>query len=223
MPSVTVKLYSALFKFLLKRHLQTLIQSSLLYSNTTHPFGSTHRPDEPTAAANPTFSTSDGVATKDLHIHPLTSLSLRIFLPITAATSAVLSNTSGAGYAPAVDDTRGRNRHRKLPIVVQFHGGGFVSGSSDGVGNDLFCRRMARLLDAVVVAVGYRLAPENRYPAAFEDGVAVLSWLGKQANLADCVGEFRRFDVRRRGQKVVDGFGASLVEPWLAAHGDPSR
>lgn len=93
--------------------------------------------------------------------------------------------------------------------------------------NDLFCRRMARLLDAVVVAVGYRLAPENRYPVAFEDGVAVLNWLGKQANLADCVGrgggDFRRFDGRRRQQQLADGLGASLVEPWLAAHGDPSR
>lgn len=100
-----------------------------------------------------------------------------------------------------------------------------MSGSNDAVGNDLFCRRMARLLDAVVVAVGYRLAPENRYPAAFEDGVTVLSWLGKQANLADCIvrgGDFRRLGVRR-GQQIVDGFGAAMVEPWLAAHGDPSR
>jgi acetyl esterase/lipase len=84
---------------------------------------------------------------------------------------------------------------------------------------------MARLLDAVVVAVGYRLAPENRYPAAVVDGVTVLSWLGKQANLADCIGrggDFRRLGVRR-GQQIVDGFGAAMVEPWLAAHGDQSR
>lgn len=90
--------------------------------------------------------------------------------------------------------------------------------------NDTFCRRMARMLDAVVVAVGYRLAPESRYPAAFEDGVKVLSWLCKQANLADCVagGDTRgKFDIRR--QQIVDGFGSSMVEPWLAAHGDPSR
>ncbi|XP_058192721.1 probable carboxylesterase 16 [Rhododendron vialii] len=225
MPSVTVKLYSVLFKFLLKRQLQTLIQSSLLYSNPTHPFGTTARPEEPTAASNPTFSAPDGVATKDIHIDPFTCLSVRIFLPNTAPTSVVVSKTSG--YAPAVDNPRRRNLYRKLPIVVQFHGGGFVSGRNDGVANDLFCRRMARLLDAVVVAVGYRLAPENRYPVAFEDGVAVLNWLGKQANLADCVGrdggDFRRFDGRRRQQQLTDGLGASLVEPWLAAHGDPSR
>lgn len=221
MPSVTVKLYSVLFKFLLKRRLETLTQSSLLYANPTHPFGVTSRPDDVIAPANPTFSAADAVATKDIHIDPLTSLSIRIFLPNTAPNSKV-SKTSG--YAPAIDG-HSRSNYRKLPIVVQFHGGGFVSGSNDAVGNDLFCRRMARLLDAVVVAVGYRLAPENRYPAAFEDGVTVLSWLGKQANLADCIvrgGDFRRLGVRR-GQQIVDGFGAAMVEPWLAAHGDPSR
>ncbi|KAK1316853.1 putative carboxylesterase 11 [Acorus calamus] len=49
-------------------------------TNQGRPFAVTSRPDEETlAAANPSFS--DGVATKDIHIDPLTSLSLRIFLP----------------------------------------------------------------------------------------------------------------------------------------------
>lgn len=80
------------------------------------------------------------------------------------------------------------------------------------------------MLDAVVVSVGYRLAPESRYPAAFEDGVKVLTWLCKQANLAECVKGVNtrgKFDIRR--QQIVDGFGSLVVEPWLAAHGDPSR
>ncbi|KAK2977550.1 hypothetical protein RJ640_018192 [Escallonia rubra] len=58
-----------------------------------------------------------------------------------------------------------------MPVILQFHGGGFVSGSSDSVGNDLFCMRVAKLCDAIVVTVGYRLAPESKYPTAFEDGV----------------------------------------------------
>ncbi|XWS63786.1 hypothetical protein CRYUN_Cryun06bG0131600 [Craigia yunnanensis] len=70
--------------------------------------------------------------------------------------------------------------------MLQFHGGAFVGGSNDSVVNDVFCRRIAKLCDVIVVAVGYRLAPESRYPAAFEDGLKVLNWLGKQANLAEC-------------------------------------
>lgn len=109
-------------------------------------------------------------------------------------------------------------------MMLQFHGGGWVSGSNDSVANDLFCRRMAKLCDAVVVAVGYRLAPENRYPAAFEDGLKVLHWLAKQANLADCrksLGVKKSLDGGHR--HIVDSFGASVVEPWLAAHGNPPR
>ncbi|KAF6165367.1 hypothetical protein GIB67_018811 [Kingdonia uniflora] len=133
------------------------------------------------------------------------------------------------GYSPLVDSGRNQNC-RKLPLILQFHGGGFVSGSNDSVANDFFCRRIAKVCDVIVIAVGYRLAPENRYPAAFEDGMKVLNWLGKQANLAECSksigntrgggGESRRSDAHRH---IVDTFGASMVEPWLAAHGDPSR
>ncbi|CAL5349745.1 unnamed protein product [Camellia sinensis] len=240
MPGVSVKLYSVLFKFLLKRRLENLLDSSLNPNSAANPFGVTHRPDDPVAAANPTFSAVDSVATKDIHIDPLTSLSLRIFLPNTALSSSSPPNSRGRvspnpskiqtfsddglyrGYSPPIDRHSSRNC-RKLPVILQFHGGGFVSGSNDAVANDLFCRRIAKLLDAIVIAVGYRLAPENRYPAAFEDGVKVLNWLGKQANLADCIvgGGVRRFNIHR--QQIVDGFGESMVEPWLAAHGDPSR
>ncbi|KAF2292829.1 hypothetical protein GH714_029222 [Hevea brasiliensis] len=100
--------------------------------------------------------------------------------------------------------------------MLQFHGGGFVSGSNESVANDAFCRRIAKLCDVIVVAVGYRLAPESKYPAAFEDGLTILNWLAKQANLASC----RRLSLQSR---IFDSFGASMLEPWLAAHGDPSR
>lgn len=60
------------------------------------------------------------------------------------------------------------------PVVVFAHGGGFVFGSLNS--HDDFCRRMSRGLDAVVVAVGCRLAPEHPYPAALEDVHAVMRW-----------------------------------------------
>nr|KYP53693.1 putative gibberellin receptor GID1L2 [Cajanus cajan] len=185
MPSVAVKLYSVFFKFLLKHRLQNRIQAP---PEESDPFGITTRPDESVAAANPSFS--DGVATKDIHIDSLTSLSVRIFLPDSALASPLSGDSEGSnspaggyrGYSPMAGD----GRRKKLPVVLQFHGGGWVSGGNDSVANDCFCRRIAKLCDAVVVAVGYRLAPENRYPAAFEDGMKVLNWLAKQANLAEC-------------------------------------
>ncbi|XP_023638773.1 probable carboxylesterase 11 isoform X2 [Capsella rubella] len=250
MPSVGVKLYSVFFKFLLKHRLQNRIQSSGDESSSD-PFGVTTRPEESVAAPNPLFT--DGVATKDIHIDPLTSLSVRIFLPESALTPVEPSTSAGVhsesrrnsygcttgssspeagssdvyrGYSPSSST----GNSRKLPVMLQFHGGGWVSGSNDSVANDLFCRRMAKHCDIIVLAVGYRLAPENRYPAAYEDGFKVLKWLGKQANLAECNksmgnsrrtgGEVKKSEVNKH---IVDAFGASLVEPWLATHADPAR
>nr|GLL32665.1 probable carboxylesterase 16 [Ipomoea trifida] len=214
MPSVTVKLYSVLFKFLLKRRLQAL--SEYLISPNSDPlYGVVSRPDEAIAAANPSFS-DDGVATKDLHIDPLTALSLRIFLPDSAVASPTAIPKLKARVSSGNLSSRNARNCRKLPVILQFHGGGWVTGGSDTAANDLFCRRIAKLCDAIVIAVGYRLAPESRYPAAFEDGLKALNWLGKQANLAECSRDGRR-------RQIVDGFGSSMVEPWLAAHADHSR
>lgn len=222
MPSFTVKLYSVIFKFLFNRRLQTLLHQSK--TPIRNSYGVVSRTDEPIAAVNPIFA--DGVATKDIHIDPLTSLSLRIFLPETALSLTTKKvnvfpgeQTGGyGGYLPPAD-----KNCRKLPVILQFHGGGFVSGSNDSVANDLFCRRIAKLCDAIVVAVGYRLAPENRFPAAFEDGVKVLNWLGKQVNLAECRKLLGKNYSVHHTWEIVDNFGASMVEPWLAAHADPSR
>jgi acetyl esterase len=59
-------------------------------------------------------------------------------------------------------------------LVVFFHGGGFVFCSIDT--HDGLCRRLADATGAVVVSVGYRLAPEHRYPAGLDDCYAALVW-----------------------------------------------
>jgi acetyl esterase len=66
-----------------------------------------------------------------------------------------------------------------LPIVVWFHGGGWVVGTLDTY--DTVCRALAAAAPAVVVAVDYRLAPEHRYPAAAEDAYAATLWASRNA------------------------------------------
>lgn len=69
-------------------------------------------------------------------------------------------------YRPAADGT--------LPVLVWLHGGGWVVGSVDS--HDPVCRHLAATTPCVVVAPEYRLAPENPFPAALEDGWAALAW-----------------------------------------------
>lgn len=66
-------------------------------------------------------------------------------------------------------------RHDRLrPMLLYFHGGGFVIGGLDAY--DGLCRYLARRADCVVVSVDYRLAPEHRFPAAPRDAVAAYRW-----------------------------------------------
>jgi acetyl esterase len=65
------------------------------------------------------------------------------------------------------------------PIIVFYHGGGWVIGSLDT--HDDVCRRMAKLVNALVIAVDYRLAPEHRFPAAIDDAFAATQWISANA------------------------------------------
>ena len=66
-----------------------------------------------------------------------------------------------------------------LPIVLQYHGGGFVAGDLDT--HDGIARYYCRHIDAVVVSVDYRLAPEHPFPAAVDDAYAALAWAADHA------------------------------------------
>jgi len=68
-----------------------------------------------------------------------------------------------------------------LPGLVYYHGGGWVIGDLDT--NDTLCRELANGAGCAVVAVDYRLGPENRFPAGVDDCIAATRWV--RANAAD--------------------------------------
>ena len=69
---------------------------------------------------------------------------------------------------------------RPLPLLVFFHGGGWVLGDLDAY--DGLCCELTRQGECITVSVDYRLAPEHRYPAAVEDCDAALAWCAAQAS-----------------------------------------
>lgn len=70
-------------------------------------------------------------------------------------------------YRPSTD--------RPLPALVYLHGGGWILGSLDT--HDRIMRLLAQKSDAAVLGVDYRLAPENKFPAAHDDALAALRHL----------------------------------------------
>jgi acetyl esterase len=77
------------------------------------------------------------------------------------------------------------------PVVVFYHGGGWVRGSLDGY--DGLCRRLTNRAEAIVVSVDYRRAPEHPFPAGFEDCYAATEWAAEHA--ADLGGDPDRIAV----------------------------
>lgn len=67
-----------------------------------------------------------------------------------------------------------------FPLLIYFHGGGFVLGSIDT--HDATCRFLCDGTAAMVMSVGYRLAPENRFPAGLQDCMAALQWAAAHAD-----------------------------------------
>ena len=55
----------------------------------------------------------------------------------------------------------------KDPLIIYFHGGGFVMGDLES--HDLVCRHLCRESEATIIAVDYKLAPENKFPASITD------------------------------------------------------
>jgi acetyl esterase len=66
-----------------------------------------------------------------------------------------------------------------LPVLVFFHGGGWVIGDRDT--HDSLCRQLCNASGCAIVSVDYRMGPERRFPAAVDDCVAATRWVREQA------------------------------------------
>lgn len=76
-------------------------------------------------------------------------------------------------YTPKTDDKK------PLPVIVYFHGGGWVIADLDVY--DASPRALAKGASAIVVSCDYRHAPENKFPAAHDDAYAAYEWVSKNA------------------------------------------
>jgi acetyl esterase/lipase len=112
------------------------------------------------------------VLSKDIPINQSNNTWVRLFLP-----------------SEALD-----NSPTKLPLVVYYHGGGFIICSpASSIFHD-FCVNMAIELRVIIASVEYRLTPEHRLPAAYDDAVEALhwirtaqdDWLRKYADFSSC-------------------------------------
>ncbi|XP_007051996.2 PREDICTED: probable carboxylesterase 9 [Theobroma cacao] len=97
---------------------------------------------------------------KDVTINDETKVWARIFLP---------------AKLPSNDNTVAR-----LPILMYFHGGGFIFYSAANVLTHQACSALSSEIPAVVISVDHRLAPEQKLPAQYEDAVDTILWVKKQ-------------------------------------------
>jgi cation diffusion facilitator CzcD-associated flavoprotein CzcO/acetyl esterase/lipase len=65
------------------------------------------------------------------------------------------------------------------PVVVYFHGGGWVIGNTTS--DEAMCRDLCVRADSIIISIGYRHAPEDRFPAAHEDAYAATCWVADHA------------------------------------------
>lgn len=96
-----------------------------------------------------------------------------------AVASVVDRAIPGPGGLPGLRVYTPRGGSGPFPLLVFFHGGGFVVC---GLGtHDALCRNLCAGAGCVVASVGYRLAPEHRFPAAPDDCLAALRWAAGHA------------------------------------------
>lgn len=134
--------------------------------------------NNPTIGPNPEPSPGDSTVSKDVTLDAQKKTWLRLFRPT---------------KLPSNDNTVAR-----LPIILYFHSGGWVLMSPDHASVHSGCVKISSNIPAIVVSVGYRLAPESRLPEQYHDANDAILWVKQQ---------------------IVDPSG----DQWIRDYGDPSR
>ena len=98
--------------------------------------------------------------------------------PIGAVRDLPVGDRSGRLYVPSVVSTGSTTGGG--PLLVFFHGGGWMYGDLDS--HDPACRFLAERAGVRVLSIGYRLAPEHPFPAAYDDCLAAYRWVVDHAD-----------------------------------------
>ncbi len=70
-----------------------------------------------------------------------------------------------------------KNDDDNQPLIIFFHGGGFVMGDLDS--HDLLCRHLTKKSECKLIAVDYSLAPEYKFPCSLEDSINAVNYIFK--------------------------------------------
>lgn len=93
------------------------------------------------------------------------------------------------------------NPKKKLPVIYLVHGAVWVAGDLET--HDNICRYLANHIEAIVVAVNYRRAPEHQFPAAFDDSYAVMKWINTNTEKLNTNGKLILIGDSAGGQLVA--------------------
>jgi len=126
------------------------------------------------AAGNPPVGALDAPATRALY------KDMRGASDIEVGELAIIRDSVAPGPVGDIRLRRfdARGERSAGPVIVFFHGGGFVIGDLDTHAS--MCAEAARQTDLPMIAVEYRLAPEARFPAAPDDCLAATRWIAAQ-------------------------------------------
>lgn len=123
----------------------------------------------------------DSKAAKSIEETPLEEIraGMEVMAPALAGKKPKLSEVHDITFETSGSPIPARlykpNSDRNLPVLIYYHGGGYIRGSLDS--HDVLCRKLAAYGSFAVFSVEYRLAPEFRFPAAIEDAKAAFTFI----------------------------------------------
>jgi len=125
-------------------------------------------------ANRPTFESVGAVAARDLYMAGRKALSPDP-MPIAETRDVAIPGPGG----PIAARVYRSAKNGTLPVLVFFHGGGWVVGNIDS--HEAMCRHLANRAECAVLSVDYRMGPEHKFPAAVEDCFAATAWTADNA------------------------------------------